>query len=92
MTDSIMMNGKKYSIKKEIEDMGCEGYNITSSDMGKHLVVVREHWHDPKSNWGCFSSSLISKEPLTEKPLSDKEVKKTVAKILKDHPEWRLGE
>ena len=80
MTDSIMLNGKKYSRKKEMEDLGYERYNITISDMGKYLVVVREQWYDPKTGAFCGSSSLINKEPLPEKSLSDKE----------DLSEWRL--
>ena len=52
---------EKYSRKQEIEDLGYERYNITISDMGKYLVVVREQWYDPKTGTFCGSSSLINK-------------------------------
>ena len=56
------MMTEKYSRKQEMEDLGYERYNITISDMGKHLVVVREQWYDPKTGGFCGSSSLINKE------------------------------
>jgi hypothetical protein len=45
-----------------------------------------------EGKWHVISHSLISKEPMKSytKPLSDKGIKKIVAKILKDHPKWRL--
>lgn len=82
LTDSIMLNGKKYSRKKEMEDKGYE-YSIGTQDVkiaGTPMINVREVMYDPKAHTLLFSSSLISKEPLTEKPLSDKE----------DLSEWRL--
>ena len=57
----MKMMTEKYSRKQEMEDLGYERYNITISDMGKHLVVVREQWYDPKTGGFCGSSSLINK-------------------------------
>ena len=62
MMRTMKMMTEKYSRKQEIEDLGYERYNITISDMGKYLVVVREQWYDPKTGAFCGSSSLINKE------------------------------
>ena len=61
----------------------------------KDLTNLKENnWtRNREGKWHVISHSLISKEPMKSphtKPLSDKEVKKIVAKILKDHPKWRL--
>ena len=58
MPDSIILEGKKYSRKQKMEDLGYEGYNITSSVMGQH-TNVRETWYDPKTGAMCGSSTLI---------------------------------
>ena len=66
MTDSIMLNGKKYSRKKEMKDKGYE-YSIGTQDVkiaGTPMINVREVMYDPKAHTLLFSSSLISKKPL----------------------------